>query len=140
MPYRLLGDFRSQPHCELPEDYFKARDIWLDCREPDMLWISKDANIGYDCKLITQSHDISDPPNYGRLTGRKIEIHKGAFVFGHSLLYNCVINECGIVAAGSVVRNIIVLPYHLVEGNPAKVTKIYSPTKKKWVKYDPYLP
>ena len=132
MPYRILGDFRSQPHCELPESYFQQRDIWLDCREPDTLWISKDANIGYDCKFITQSHDISDPPNYGKLTGRKIILQKYCFIFAHSLLYACTVTEGSIVAAGSVVRSMHVNPYTMVAGNPAKEIKRYSHMAKKW--------
>jgi acetyltransferase-like isoleucine patch superfamily enzyme len=108
--------------------------MWLDCREKDCLWISKDANIGYDCVLITQSHDISDPPHsYGKLVGRKIIIDKFAFVFGHCLLYNCTIGEGAIVAAGSVLRGTRVLPYTMVAGNPAKEIKYFDKNTKKWM-------
>ncbi len=132
MVQHILGDFRSQPHCGLSEGYFRERDCWLDCREPDMLHISPEANIGWEVILITQSHDVN-PGCFGRLVGRKIIIHKNAFIAGFVLLYNCEIGEGAVVAAGSVVRSQKVEPWTMVAGNPAVPIKRYDWNLKKWV-------
>jgi len=133
MPARFLGDFRNQPHCELPQEYFEQRDCWVDCRENDTLWISKEANIGYDNKFIVQSHDVR-PGQFGTLVGRKIIIERHAFVTSHCILYNCRIGEGAIVAVGSVVRSQQIPAWTMVAGNPAKVIKIFNPLTNQWEK------
>lgn len=129
MGAHILGD-EPQPHCFLSKDYFISRDIWVDYREPDMLWISQEANIGWDAKLVTQGHD-TQPGQFGKLTARKIIIEKNAFIGAFSVLYNCSIGENAIVAVGSVVRSQIVEPFTMVAGNPAVVIKKYR--MGKWV-------
>jgi acetyltransferase-like isoleucine patch superfamily enzyme len=131
MGAHILGDIRTQPNCGLPQSYFEGRDCFLDCREPDMLHISGDANIGWENHLITQTHDIT-PGNFGRLFGRRITIGAKAFVTSFCTLFNCTIGEGAVVATGSVVRSMIVPAWTMVEGNPAKIIKKYNFETCKW--------
>lgn len=133
MGARFLGTLDSQPHCFLDKSYFEQRDCWVDCREPDMLWIDRQANIGYNNVFVTQTHDVK-PDQFGRLSGRKIIIEKKAFITSWCKLYNCRIGEGAVVAMGSVVRSMQVPPWTMVAGNPAKVVKIWDPLVKDWVK------
>lgn len=134
MGCHTLGRMEHQPHCRLTQGYFEERDCWLDCRGEDCLWISEKANVGWEVKLITLSHDISNPPSYGGLTQRRITIDDHAFIFFGAILYNCHIGEGAIVAAGSVVNGMKVEPYTMVAGNPAKVVRKYNFETKKWEK------
>ncbi len=136
MSAHILGSTSSQPHCELPQSYFEERDCWVDCRVPDMLHISREANIGWCVNLICMTHDI-DPGMFGRLTGRRIIIHPKAFVAGFCTLYNCEIGEGAVVAVGSVVRSQKVEPWTVVAGNPAVVVKRLNQTTQKWEKVPP---
>lgn len=131
MGAHILGDFRTQPNCGLSQRYFEERDCFLDCREPNMLHISPDANIGYENHLIVQTHDIQ-PGMFGRVFGRLIIIHAKAFITSFCTLFNCEIGEGAIVATGSVVRNMKIAPWTLVEGNPARVIKKYNFETTKW--------
>lgn len=133
MGAHILGDFRSQPNCHLPQSYFEQRDCFLDCREPDMLHISPEVNIGYENHLITQTHDVT-PGKFGALSGRPIFIHDWAFITSFCTLYNCEIGEGAVVAVGSVVRSMKVAPWTMVAGNPAKVIKVYNHATSKWEK------
>ena len=133
MPAHVLGDFRSQPHCELPEGYFLERDCWVDCRVPDMLHISRDANIGWCVNLVCMTHNV-DPGMFMDCSGRKIVIHPKAFIAGFCTLYNCEIGEGAAVAVGSVVRSQKVEPWTMVAGNPAVVIKRLDPKTQKWEK------
>lgn len=127
----ILGDLRTQPRCGLPVEYFVQRDCFLDCREPDALIISPEANFGWEVKLVTQTHDTA-LGMFGRVTGRKIVIEKHAWIASFAVLYNCTIGEGAIVALGSVVRSQNVPPWTMVAGNPAVPIKRLNPATGKW--------
>lgn len=133
MGAHILGDFRTQPNCGLSQSYFEQRDCFLDCREPNMLNISSEANIGYENHFITQTHDIN-PGKFGRLTGRPIVIGAKAFITSFCTLYHCFIGEGAVVAVGSVVRSMSVEPWTVVEGNPARIIKRYNFETCEWEK------
>lgn len=133
MSARFLGDFRNQPHCELPKEYFETRDCWVDCRETDTLWISKEANFGWDNVMVTQSHNVN-PGMFGQLVGRKIIVERLAFVTSHCILYNCRLGEGAVVAVGSVVRSQQIPPWTMVAGNPAVPIKRFDALTGKWEK------
>lgn len=116
---RILGDFASQPRCEKPEAYFLERNIWLDCRAPDCIVISEQANIGKNVAIITLSHDPR-PGRFETLYGRMCRIDALAFVAGFCILYNCHIGEGAVVSLGSCVRSMTVEPWTMVAGNPAR--------------------
>jgi acetyltransferase-like isoleucine patch superfamily enzyme len=132
MGAHILGDFRTQPHCELPESYFTGRDCWVDCRAPDMLHISRDCNIGWEARLVCQSHNPM-PGKFGDVTARSIIIRPKAFIAGFATLYNCEIGEGSVVALGAVVRSRIVPPWVIVEGNPARIVSSFDHVLGKWV-------
>lgn len=129
----ILGDLKDQPRCGLDRAYFEGRDIWLDCRAPDCLWIDPACNLGWNIAIVTLSHDPR-PGMFGRTYGRLVRIDRGAFVAGFCLLYNCHIGEGAVVSVGSVVRSKDVAPWTMVEGNPARVTHTYSHGEKRWIR------
>lgn len=112
-----------------PECYYVDRDIFLDCR--GNLKIHPSANWGWQVMVITQSHDISNG-DFGGAIDRRVVVEEGAWIGSGAILYNCTIGHHAIVAAGAVVRNSVVDPYTIVEGNPAKPTRRF--VNGKWVK------
>lgn len=136
MPYHRLGEFKDQPGIKWPESHFNDRDCWLDCRGKGMIEIDADANIGWCVTFITVSHDPT-PGKFLELTYRPIKIIQKVFVGYGAILYNCIIGEGAQVAAGTVVRSRIVPPWTMVEGNPARICKIYDAILQKWIKPAP---
>lgn len=98
-----------------------------------MLQIHGEANIGWEVKLIVQTHNVM-PGMFGDVQPRPIKIDKKAFICAFAILYNCEIGEGAIVAAGSVVRSQKVPPWTMVAGNPAKIIKVFNHTSGKWEK------
>lgn len=134
--FHLLGTLADQPRCDIPQNYFQERDCIIDARGRDCLIISGDCNIGWWVKIITQTHNTR-PGYFGDVQNRPTVIHAKAFIGGGATLYNCVIGEGAIVALESVVRSRIVPAWTMVEGNPARIIKIYERTADKWVKVTP---
>lgn len=122
MSWGIIGEFKKQPRIKLPQDYFIARNICLDCRYPDTIEIDETANFGFGVKILVGTHNI-EPGKFGDVQIRPITIAKQAWVASEAILFNCRIGEGSIVAAGTVVRSMKVLPWTMVEGNPAKVIK-----------------
>lgn len=133
MGCHTLGNMAHQPHCGLRQSYFEERDCWLDARGEDCLWISEKANIGWEVKLVTLSHN-PQPGMFGQLVARRITIDDDAFIAYGAILYNCTIGKGAVVALGSVVRSMTVEPYTMVAGNPAKVIKKFNFETNKWEK------
>lgn len=138
MAGHILGDFNSQPRIGHPESYFIERDIWLDCREPDMITIDPSANLGWCINFVVQSHNPL-PGMFGDVVARPIEIGPQVFIAAFSIIYNCKIGEGAIVALGSVVRSLIIPPWVMVEGNPARVIKVFKKNIGRWVDSHPEL-
>lgn len=111
------------------EQYFHMRRTWLDCRGP--LTIHKTAVFGFGVKIITMSHRMEHGKFTVALKTKPVTIDEGAQVYSFSLLYNCHIEHHAVVACGSVVRNMTVLPWTMVEGNPARVIKKWN--GEEWV-------
>lgn len=129
----ILGDPKTQPRMGLKKEYFIERDCFLDCRGYDMLDIHPRANISWEVRLITQSHNV-DPGMFGQVVNRPIYIGPDAWICSFATLYNCWIGEGAVVALGAVVRSMRVEPWTMVEGNPARVIKKYDHALKKWIK------
>lgn len=130
--FRILGDY-SNCKTGLLIDYFKERDIFLDCR--GIIEIANKVIMGFNITILTYSHDIN---RLEIAIPRKVIIHD-AFIGSNVLIYNSEIGSNSIIACGSVVRNMYVEPNTMVEGNPAKVIahridKIWRYDKPKEVK------
>jgi acetyltransferase-like isoleucine patch superfamily enzyme len=115
--------------------YYETRRIHLDLR--GTLRIHPKAEFAEEVTIITWSHDIS--PGYihfgegaSDVVDRPVIVDEYAFICNRAMLYNCHVKHHGIVACGAVVRNMVVEPYTIVEGNPARVIKKF--VNGKWVK------
>jgi acetyltransferase-like isoleucine patch superfamily enzyme len=125
-----MGVFADQPGIKRSEEYFKSHDTFLDCRGYGMIDFHETAELGWNVKMFTLSHDSY---RFGDLVKRPIKIEKGAFVASFATLYNCKIGEGAIVALETVVRSRIVPPFTMVEGNPARIFR--KLVNREWVEY-----
>lgn len=115
----------------LPAEYFLVRGIFLDCRGPVV--IDAESVWGYRIMVLTRSHDISEG-KVGVVIPKPVVVERGAWIGSGAILYNCRIREGAVVAAGSVVRSMTVGPYTMVEGNPARVVKVWNEARRQWCK------
>jgi acetyltransferase-like isoleucine patch superfamily enzyme len=124
MGWNFLGGDEgfAQQKIGLPPEYFKARDCWIDCRQPGILEIDAGAHVGFNVRMYALSHQPT-PGALGAVVPRPIKIRKGAWIASDVVLHNCEIGEGAIVACGSVVRSQKVEPHTMVAGNPARVIK-----------------
>lgn len=106
------------PACQYPKEYFLQRGCFVDARGP--LEIEGSSTWGFGVKVLTQSHAIING-DIGEVIARPVIVKRNAWIGSFALLYNCVIGEEAIVAAGSVVRSCEVGPGVMVAGNPAQV-------------------
>jgi len=119
---QLLHGSYSTEKCGHPLSYYLTRRIFLDCRGP--LKIHPETEWGWEVMVLTQSHDISNwSGKIGKATSKPVIVEKGAWICSRALLYNCVVGEGAIVAAGAVVRSMTVPAWTIVEGNPARVVR-----------------
>jgi len=98
--------------------YWRERGCKLDCRGP--LTIHPESNWGFFVTVITRSHDIASG-TWKKGVDRPVVVESNVWIGSGSLLYDCIIREGAIVAAGSVVCSCEVGPRVIVAGNPAKV-------------------
>jgi len=112
MPY-----FRINPDADIGHspDYYADRQIQFDGRGE--VHISPLSNWGVGIMVITASHD---PNDFGKVVYRPVIVKDHAWICSGAILYNCVIGEGAIVAAGTVVRSRDVPDWTMVEGNPAR--------------------
>ena len=125
----LLGEYDLQKVGGLSARFFWERRTFLDCRG-DLQLSSHNMTLGLGVKLITQSHDFSSG-QLGPVIHKRVHIYEHTFVGSFSVLYNCVLEPHTVVACGSVVRNMTVPTYTMVEGNPAQIIKEYK--DGKWI-------
>ncbi len=123
MTFKILGPrhferWRETGQIGYPEEYFKERDIFLDCRGP--LTIDPASNWGYNVTVITASHSLSPGDEFCHVFW-PVVVEAGAWVCSGALLYNCHIGKNAIVCAGAVVRSRDVPAGAMVEGNPARI-------------------
>jgi len=131
---RLLGVFDPSKVSGLPPEWFWTRRVGLiDFRGDLQIRSNQNITFGFGVKILTASHDISQG-GVGEMVLKKVWIDPSVFVGSFALLYNCYLMEGSVVACGSVVRNMTVQPYTMVEGNPAKPIKIFR--YGSWIKID----
>ena len=121
----LLGEFDPAKVDNLYPQWFWDRRVSLIDFRGDLRFIdSQSITWGFHISAITASHDFSSG-SCGTTIIKKVWVEGGSFVGSGAFLYNCHIKPHAVVACGSVVRNITVEPFTMVEGNPARVIKKY---------------
>lgn len=116
----LFGEFDSSKVSGLTPTWFADRQVdFLDFRG-DLRFLDTEILLGRHVRMITASHVINTG-RYGGTALKYVWIEAYAFIGSYSLLYNCHIGEGAVVNCGSVVSNMVVEPYTMVEGNPARV-------------------
>lgn len=128
MPFRLHGE-PTPEKIGHPLDYYRQRDIRLDCRGD--LRIHPGCHIAQEVMIITAGHDPRWS-HYGRLTYRPVHVDEGAFIYNKAILFDCHIGKCAIVRPGTVVASRDVPPYTIVEGNPAQIVARWDHGCKAW--------
>lgn len=112
------------------EHYYTERGCVIDCR--GSLKISPLSYWGWFVHVYTTSHDISTGEFNGPAISRPVEVGDYAWICSDVVLYNCKIEHHGIVSVGSVVKGLVVPPYHIAEGNPAILVAKWN--GEKWLK------
>lgn len=128
MPFRLHGE-PTPEKIGHPLDYFRQRDIRLDCRGD--LKIHPGCHIAQEVMIITCGHDPRNT-HYGRLTYRPVHIADKAFIYNRAILFDCHIGEGAIVRPGTVVASRDVPSYTIVEGNPAAIVAEWDNSLGMW--------
>ena len=118
----------KEPILPHPVDYFKQRQMFVDCR--GTLEIHPSAMFGFNIYIYTQSHALSGEP---RVVDRPVIIEGKTFIGSSSIIYNSTIKQCSIVAVGTVVRSQIVPEYTIVAGNPARIIAKFNQDAAQWV-------
>lgn len=117
----LFGEYSLEKVSGLSPQWFWDRQIdFLDFRG-DLQIRSTECLFGRHIRLITASHSIVWGKASPGMAKKHVWIEKNTFIGSYSLLYNCHIGEQSVVSCGSVVSNVIVPPYTMVEGNPARM-------------------
>jgi len=114
---------------KLPRDieYWKERDIFLDCRgEID---IHPSVMFGFNIYIYTMSHDKND---YRKCYYKTVKIEKDVWICSNAILYNCTIGEGSIVGMGAVVRSMDVQSCTMVVGNPARIIALFDKIERVW--------
>lgn len=121
----LYGTFDSSKVSGMPPEWFTDRQVdFLDFRG-DLQLRSTEICLGRHVRLITAGHVISNG-KYGPQALKHVWIEKDTFIGSYSILYNCTICEGAVVSVGSVVANMIIPPFHMVEGNPARLIGVFK--------------
>jgi acetyltransferase-like isoleucine patch superfamily enzyme len=120
----LKGEFSASKVGGLPPSFFWDRQTWLGCRGDPRI-CPQNVTLGFGVKIITCSHDFLKG-EVGPSIPKKVWIDQHVFVGSFAILYNCHLMHNSVVACGSVVRNITVPPYTMVEGNPARPVRQYK--------------
>ena len=131
---RILGkeNFDEEKH-GWPMKRYLGLGMLLDCRGD--LTIHPTVTFGYNVTILTASH-LFDEKGLGRRWLRKVRIDEHVWIATNALLYNCWVQEHAIVAAGAVVKNVIVPAWSLVDGNPAVIVGRFDAEKGRYVKFD----
>lgn len=111
---------------------FMGWGTMLDCR--GKLRIASTARLGWQVMIMTASHTYNKD-GIGRRLLRTVLIDDYAWVTSRSILYNCHVEEHAIVGIGSVVKNVVVPAWSIVEGNPAIVVGKYNKELDRYVKF-----
>lgn len=108
-----------------PQWFWDRRVDLIDFRGDLQIRSNMTCAIGFRVRILTASHDFTTG-YLGEHIDKYVWIDPNTFIGSFALLYNCHIQTGAVVACGSVVRNMIVPPHTMVEGNPARVIKEYK--------------
>ncbi len=133
MNYSCWGNF-DLSKAGHDEGYYQMRYANLDFR--GNLSISPLSWWGFGISVFTLSHIISDGAYSPPVQIKSVKVEDYAWICSLAILYNCSIGHHAIVSIGSVVRNLSVPPYHVAEGNPAKLICYWDLEKKRWIRLD----
>ena len=121
----LLGEWDPNKVSGLEPKWFVDRQFDMLDMRGDLQIKSQDVLFGRHIRIITASHEFIKDGFSGALQVKKCWIEHKVFVGSYALLYNCVIGHHAVVSVGSVVSSMLVPPYCMVEGNPARVVREY---------------
>lgn len=128
----FLGDYDPDKVSGLTPQWFWDRRVDLiDFRGDLQIRSKQNCALGFRVRIITASHDFTTG-YLGEHVNKYVWIDPNTFIGSFALLYNCHIQEGVVVAAGAVVRNMIVPPHTMVEGNPARIVKEFI--DGKWIR------
>lgn len=120
----LLGEWDSSKVSGLEPKWFVARQVdMLDMRGDLRIQSAVDILMGRHVRMITASHEFVGDGFSPEMQVRRCWVDHHAFVGSYALLYNCVIGHHAVVSVGSVVSSMVVPPYCMVEGNPARIVR-----------------
>lgn len=106
-------------------EYYADRQVQIDGRGE--VHISPLSHWGVGIMVITASHN---PGNFSEVVYRPVIVKDYAWICSGAILYNCIIGEHAIVAAGCVVRSRDVPDCMMVEGNPPRIIACF--TDDRW--------
>lgn len=130
--WHFIGEYDPAKVSGLPPEWFLTRQFDLvDFRGDLQIRSNATCNFGRRVRILTASHDFTSGW-MGEHVNKYVWIDPDTFIGSFALLYNCHIQEGAVVACGAVVRNMIVPPNTMVEGNPARIIKIFE--NGKWVR------
>ena len=122
----LLGKWDGGKVSGLKPEWFVARQVdMLDMRGDLQIRSSEDILLGRHVRFITASHEFVDGGFSGEMQVRRCWVDHHAFVGSYAILYNCHIGHHAVVSVGSVVSNMVVPEWCMVEGNPARIVREY---------------
>lgn len=127
--YMCFGNFDEQAAGH-NRHYFVERCTWLDFRGG--LTIASTAEFGFGNKIFTWSHNIKKGQYSGIAVDRPVVIEDYAWITSCCVLYNCRVGHHAIVGIGSVVSGIVIPPWTIVRGNPARPVAHWN--GKEWEK------
>lgn len=114
------------------EYYYAERYTTLDFR--GVLKISNASYWGFGNVVITASHSVTSGTYSAPMIPKRVIVDDDAWITSCCVLHNCHIKHHAIVSIGTVVNGIVVEPYTVVSGNPARVIAYWDLEKKKWIK------
>ena len=122
---RILGEYDPSKVSDLSPQWFWDRWIDLIDFRGNLQIRTKNLVLGRKVCIITASHIISSGAAEG-WSKKRVWIEDNVYIGSRSLLYNCHIHNNAVVACGSVVRDMVVPPFTMVEGNPARICEKFE--------------
>ena len=130
--WHFIGEYDAAKVSGLTPEWFHERQFDLvDFRGDLQIRSNNTCAFGRRVRILTASHDFSTG-YLGQHVDKYVWIDPNTFIGSFALLYNCHIQEGAVVACGAVVRNMIVPPHTMVEGNPARIIKEFK--DGKWIR------
>ena len=130
--WHFIGEYDPARVSGLTPEWFYERQFDLvDFRGDLQIRNGINCSFGRRVRILTASHDFMTG-TIGPHVDKYVWIDPNTFIGSFALLYNCHIQEGAVVACGAVVRNMIVPPHTMVEGNPARIVKEFI--DGKWIR------